>query len=59
MSLKDKNYIVYVKKCFHLKDGNIKETVSRYGFKTINGAKRCLSRMKSRRDVIKAFINQE
>ena len=58
MALKDKTNIVYVKKAFQLKDGTIKESVSRYGFDTLQGARRCMMRMKSRRDVVECWLNQ-
>lgn len=57
MSLKDKNHIVYVVKCICLKNGYFKKSISRYGFMTRTGAERCLSRMRSRSDVIEAFID--
>ena len=58
MSYKDKRYVVYIKKCFHLKDGTIKESISCYGYNTILGARRCLKNMKARQDVIYGWINQ-
>jgi len=57
MALKDKTNIVYVKKLFTLKDGTQKVSCSRYGFNTLQGARRCLFRMKSRCDVIECWIN--
>lgn len=56
MGAMDKPYVVLVKKVFYLKHGDIKESVSRFGFYTKRGAERFVKRMRFRRDVVTAFI---
>lgn len=53
----NKNYVVYVKKLFFLKNGIKKISVSRYKYKTLLGARRRCKLMNSRQDVVECYIN--